>query len=389
MTPIRTTTPIAEDERRKRWRLILGQEAQASLGIRLGGADAEIDRVLRALYGDERKGGLGASAPNVSRWLGDIRTYFPSSVVRVMQKDALDRLGLKQMLLEPEMLEAVEPDVSLVATLVSLGRVIPNKTKETARAVVRRVVEDLEKKLAAPMHQAVKGALSRATRKHRPRLAEIDWDRTIRANLANYDRERKTVIAERLVGHGRRNTALRDIVLCVDQSGSMAPSVVYASIFGAVLATLRAVTTRMVVFDTAVVDLTEDLRDPVDLLFGTQLGGGTDINRALAYCQQRITRPQQTILVLVTDLYEGGDPAEMVKRAATLVQSGVNVVCLLALSDQGTPSYDARHAAAFSALGIPCFACTPDLFPELMAAAIQRRDLGLWAAKHDIPAARA
>ncbi|MFN7975789.1 MAG: VWA domain-containing protein [Acidobacteriota bacterium] len=386
---MRTTTPIAEDERRKRWRLILGQEAQASLGIRLGGADAEIDRVLRALYGDERKGGLGASAPNVSRWLGDIRTYFPSSVVRVMQKDALDRLGLKQMLLEPEMLEAVEPDVSLVATLVSLGRVIPNKTKETARAVVRRVVEDLEKKLAAPMHQAVKGALSRATRKHRPRLAEIDWDRTIRANLANYDRERKTVIAERLVGHGRRNTALRDIVLCVDQSGSMAPSVVYASIFGAVLATLRAVTTRMVVFDTAVVDLTEDLRDPVDLLFGTQLGGGTDINRALAYCQQRITRPQQTILVLVTDLYEGGDPAEMVKRAATLVQSGVNVVCLLALSDQGTPSYDARHAAAFSALGIPCFACTPDLFPELMAAAIQRRDLGLWAAKHDIPAARA
>src|SRR5205085_6190333 len=144
-----------------------------------------------------------------------------------------------------------------------------------------------------------------------------------------------------------------DIVLCVDQSGSMATSVVYAGIFGAVLATLRSISTRMVVFDTEVVDLSDDLQDPVDLLFGVQLGGGTDINRALAYCQQVITRPAQTILVLITDLYEGGNQQEMLRRATELVASGVQVICLLALSDKGTPSFDQGNAAHLAALGIP------------------------------------
>jgi hypothetical protein len=168
----------------------------------------------------------------------------------------------------------------------------------------------------------------------------------------------------------------------------MATSVVYSSIFGAVLASLRTVATRLVVFDTAVVDLTDELRDPVDLLFGTQLGGGTDINRALAYCQSLVTRPIQTILVLISDLYEGGNAPEMLKRAAALVASGVQVVCLLALSDDGAPSYNGAHAAALAGMGIPAFACTPDLFPELMAAAIARQDIGLWAARHDIVTAR-
>jgi Mg-chelatase subunit ChlD len=356
-----------------------------------------MDNVLAALYGADsggarsgrRSAGLGASSPNVARWLGDIRTYFPSSVVRVMQRDALERLNLREMLLQPELLEAVEPDVHLVANLVSLGRVMPARTKETARAVVRRVVEDLERRLRTPLLQAVRGSLNRATRTSRPRHGEIDWDRTIRANLKNYLPERQTIIAERLIGYGHKRSSLRDIILCVDQSGSMATSVVYSGIFGAVLASLRAVTTRMVVFDTAVVDLTDELHDPVDLLFGTQLGGGTDINRALAYCQTLITRPTQTILVLITDLYEGGNAPEMLKRAAALVSSGVQLVCLLALSDDGAPSYDTRNAAALASLGVPAFACTPDLFPDLMAAAISRQDLALWAARHDIVAARA
>jgi Mg-chelatase subunit ChlD len=292
------------------------------------------------------------------------------------------------MLLEPEMLEAVDADVHLVATLLSLSRVIPAKTKDTARRVVRKVVEDLQRKLRDPMVQAVRGSLQKASRSRRPRAAEIDWDRTIRANLRTYMPERRTLVPERLIGYGRKRSSLRDIVLCVDQSGSMATSVVYSSIFGAVLASLRAVTTRMVVFDTAIADLTDELDDPVDLLFGTQLGGGTDINLALSYCQQIITRPLHTILVLITDLYEGGNAEEMVKRAARLVQSGVNVVCLLALNDQGAPSYDQNHAAQFASLGIPSFACSPDLFPDLMAAAIQRRDLSAWAARNDIVAAR-
>jgi Mg-chelatase subunit ChlD len=375
-------------DRLERWRLVLGDAVAPELDVDLSEVALRIDQTLKALYDSERKGGLGASSPNVARWLGDIRTYFPASVVKVMQKDALERLNLRQMLLEPEMLEQVEPDVHLVATLVSLGSVIPARTRDTARQVVRRVVEDVERRLSNPMHQAVRGALSRARRTSRPRPNEIDWDRTIRKNLSRYSPEHRTVIAEQVVGYPRRRSALRDIVLCVDQSGSMAASVVYASIFGAVLASLRSVSTRFVVFDTAVVDLTEQLRDPVDLLFGTQLGGGTDINRALAYCQTILTRPTQSILVLITDLYEGGDPKQMIARAAELKHSGVNVVCLLALNDDGAPAYDHQHAQALASLGIPAFACSPDLFPELIAAAIQKQDIGMWASRRDIVAGR-
>jgi Mg-chelatase subunit ChlD len=254
--------------------------------------------------------------------------------------------------------------------------------------VVRRVVDDLQKRLAEPVRRAVTGSLSRATRNRRPRLAEIDWHRTIRANLHHYDPGSGTVVPETLIGHGRRRSSLRDVILCIDQSGSMATSVVYSSVFGAVLASLRAITTRMIVFDTAVVDLTDELHDPVDLLFGTQLGGGTDINRALAYCQTQISRPAQTVLVLVTDLYEGGNADEMIRRAAAIVASGVRVVCLLALNDTGAPVYDARHAAQLAALGVPTFACTPDRFPDLMAVALQKQDVGSWASREGITLAR-
>ncbi|HET9960126.1 MAG TPA: VWA domain-containing protein [Polyangiaceae bacterium] len=371
-------------DRLERWRLVLGQAAEPELGRELSGQLLGMDRTLEALYDSDRQGGLGASSPNVARWLGDIREYFPASVVKLMQQDALDRLNLRQMLLEPELLGQVEPDVHLVANLLALRSVIPARTKETARQVVRRVVEELERKLKNPMHQAVRGALQRSQRTARPRPNEIDWHRTIHKNLRHYSAEHGSVVAERVVGFARRRAALRDIVLCVDQSGSMATSVVYSSVFGAVLASLRSVSTRFVLFDTAVADLTDNLRDPVDLLFGAQLGGGTDIQRALTYCQQVTLRPAQTILVLITDLYEGGDSQRLLARAAELKTSGVHLICLLALNDQGAPSYDHENARALAALGIPAFACTPDLFPELMAAAIQRQDVTLWAARHNI-----
>jgi Mg-chelatase subunit ChlD len=365
------------------------------MGISLSKDDGVMDRALQSLYGgsgeaqgSDRRGGLGASSPHVSRWLGDIRQYFPSSVVRVMQQDAMERLNLRQLLLEPEMLETVEPDVNLVATLLSLNGVIPAKTKETARLVVRRVVDELMRKLANPLQQAVIGALNRAARNRRPRHNEIDWPRTIRANLKHYQPEYNTVIPATRIGYGRKRSALRDIILCVDQSGSMASSVVYSSIFGAVMASLLAVKTQMVVFDTAVLDLTENLSDPVDLLFGTQLGGGTDINRALAYCQGLVRVPHDTILVLISDLYEGGNQAAMLKRAASLAAAGVQMIALLALSDQGAAFYDHHVAEKFAALGIPSFACTPDLFPDLMAAAIGRQDIGQWAAAREIVTAR-
>ena len=382
-------------ERLRRWRMVLGGPAEEALGA-AEGRDGKMDAALAALYdaGDtdedgrpvQRSGGLGGSAPRVARWLGDIREYFPSTVVQVMQADAIERLDLTRLLMEPEMLAAVEPDVHLVGTLLSLNRVMPDDTREAARQVIRTVVADLEKRIVQQTRAAVTGALNRAARINRPRHADIDWDRTIRANLRHYQARYRTVIPQRLIGYGRRTAAVqRDVVLCVDQSGSMAASVVFSGVFAAVLASIRSLRTSLVVFDTAVVDLTEQLSDPVEVLFGTQLGGGTDINRALAYAQQLITRPRDTILVLVSDLYEGGVREQMLRRVAAMTAAGVQVEVLLALSDEGAPAYDHDNAAALAALGVPAFACTPDAFPELMAAAIQRRDLMTFAARLSNP----
>ncbi|NUO34688.1 MAG: VWA domain-containing protein [Dermatophilaceae bacterium] len=376
-----------ERDRLTRWRLVLGGEESDGIGeaADLDADDLRRDEALSQLYDGERRSGLGASAPKVARWLGDIRGYFPSSVVQVMQADAMDRLGLTQLLLEPELMEAVQPDINLVSTLVGLNRVIPERSRATARAVVRVVTDELEERLRAETAQAVTGALNRAARTRRPRHSDIDWNRTVAANLRHYQPEHRTVVPERLVGYARRAHRIeRRIVLCIDQSGSMAESVVYSSVFGAVLASLRSVETRLVVFDTAVVDLTDELDDPVDVLFGVQLGGGTDINQALAYCEGLIEQPTETILVLISDLYEGGIAEEMVRRASSIVASGATMVALLALSDSGRPGFDANHAAALAAVGVPAFACTPDKFPDLMATAIEKRDITAWAAANDI-----
>ncbi|GAF48364.1 VWA domain-containing protein [Rhodococcus wratislaviensis] len=375
-------------ERLRRWRLLLGNAAEESTGGLASKTDAAMDGALAALYDTSSEGsksrrrgaGLGGSAPKVARWLGDIRTYFPSSVVQVMQKDAIDRLGLTQLLLEPELLDAVEPDVHLVGTLLSLNRVMPETSKATARMVVEKVVREVEERIAQKTRTAVTGALNRSARITNPKYRDIDWNRTIRANLAHYLPEYKTVVPERLLGYGRRSQAVhRDVVLAIDQSGSMASSVVYASVFGAVLASMRALKTSLVVFDTAVVDLTDKLSDPVDVLFGTQLGGGTDINRAIAYSQSVIDRPTESLFVLISDLYEGGIRAEMLRRMAAMKNAGVQVVVLLALSDDGASSFDHDNAAALGGLGIPAFACTPDKFPELLALALERGDIGRWA----------
>jgi Mg-chelatase subunit ChlD len=384
---------LAHDERRRRWRLALGGDDSDGLSER----DVRIDRALGALYergdgsGTKRRGGLGASAPRVSRWLGDIREFFPSPVVQVIQRDAFERLGLKAMLMEPEFLAGLEADIHLVADLIALRAVMPAKAKDTARAVVRKVVDELMAKLAQATAETIRGAVNRARRTTRPRPADIDWPRTIRANLDKYQPDLRTVIPERLIGyrrHAKSRVDLDSVILCVDQSGSMATSVVYSSIFAAVMASLPVIATQLVCFDTTILDLTDELADPVEVLFGVQLGGGTDINAALAYCETKIERPGKTHLVLISDLFEGGDAAAMLGRAEALVASGVNLIVLLALSDDGRPGYDANHAGKLAALGCPVFACTPDMFPDLMAAALRRDDIAAWAAARDIALVR-
>lgn len=389
-------TRVSDAERGRRWRLVLGGVVDDESGGRsqspvtsapLSADDQRLDGALAAIYdqrpagsGRARGGGLGRSAPAVARWLGDIRRYFPSTVVQVMQRDAIDRLDLRQLLFEPELLASVEPDVHLASLLVELNHLLPEDTRATARLVVRQVVDQLTARLAARTRQAALGALARSQRSRRPRPADIDWMHTVQANLAHYQPQYRTVIPERLVGYGRRQRSLaRDVIVAIDQSGSMADSIVYAGVFGSVLASMPALRTHVIAFDTAVTDLTVMAADPVDVLFGVQLGGGTDIAQALGYCQRLVDRPAETVVVVISDLFEGGDVGLLQARAAALVRSGVTLVALVTLSDEGAPAYDHAQVARFAELGIPSLACTPDAFPDLFAAALERRPLGPWA----------
>ena len=389
-----TVARVHEGERLRRWRLLLGagtNEQPDGTGVQLRGDDSRMDAALSALYdapppgarrgrGGSRAGGLAASAPSVARWLGDIRRYFPTGVVQVMQRDAIERLDIQRLLLEPEMLAAIEPDVHLVATLLALQHLLPDTTRATARQVVGKVVAQIQQKLGQPTMQAVTGALARTARTTRPRPADIDWDRTVHANLKNYQPSLGTVIPERLVGYTRLSTGVRrELIIAIDQSASMGDSVVYASVFGAALASIRSLKTHLIAFDTAIADLTEAMTDPVDVLFGVQLGGGTDLSRAMGYCQSLVTRPADTVVILISDLYEGTPGGDYIARIGSMVRSGVRCVALLALSDEGAPAFDHASAQALGALGVPAFACTPHSFPDLIAAAIERRDLTRWA----------
>ncbi|WP_367392488.1 VWA domain-containing protein [Lewinella sp. LCG006] len=364
------------DEHLQKWRLILGAKADPDGEVEMGEKLQGMSNTLDALYDSEKKGGLGNSVPNVNRWLGDIRRYFPRSVVQIMQRDALERLGLNRMLLEPELLAAVEPDVHLVGTLLSLAKILPDRSRETARQLVRQVTQELEKRLRQPLLQAIRGSLHRAARTRRPRPGDIDWRQTILKNLKHYQPKYKSIIPAELRGYARRQQQLRHLILLIDQSGSMAESVVHAGVLSCIMASLRSIQTQVIAFDTNVVDLTEHLTDPVDLLFATQLGGGTDINRALTYVEPLVSRPRDTIIVLLSDLFEGGNISEMFRRIARLQATGLQFICLLALSDEGAGAYDHGHAQQLGQMGIPTFAATPDQFPEIMAAAIQRESLG-------------
>lgn len=385
-----------------RWRLILGEAAQGKLeelagseALQLTEEEAIMDAALAAIYDDTeasssgggsgrgsgsasgRGAGGGRGSVNLSRWLGDVRSLFAEDVVSIIQNDAIERRGWKQLLFEPELLASVKPDIQMVGTLMALKGKIPERTKETARLLVKAVVDDLMARLQEDMRRAVTGALNKRQHTPLPSLSGLDWKRTIQRNLKHYDRERNILIPEKFYyfDRARRNKEWT-VILDIDQSGSMAESVIWASVTGAIFASMPALDTRVVVFDTEVVDLTEQCADdPVDMLFGVQLGGGTDINKSVAYCESFIEEPKKTLFILVTDLYEGGNQAALVRRMREMRESGVHTLCLLSLSDSGRPFYDERLARQLSRDGTPCFACTPGMLPELVAGALQGRDM--------------
>ena len=385
-----------DDAQLRRWRLILGKDSQEQLanfaagGLMLSGDQLLMDEALAAIY-DETEGsqaagrgaGHGKSAPNLAKWLGDVRTYFTEDVVTVIQQDAIERKGMTQLLFEPEMLKNVQPNVQLVGTLMSLRGQIPERTKETARMVVRAVVEEIKLALEQKIRQAVHGALNRNEHSPIPHVSSIDWKWTIGRNLKNYNAELGRIIPERVYFYSRaQRTNNWTVIVDMDQSGSMAESVVYGAVVGSIFASLPALKTHVVAFDTEVVDLTEQCGDdPVDMLFGVQLGGGTDINQSVAYCEQFVAEPAETLFILLTDLYEGGNEAQLVRRMREMVDSGVRVLCLLALSDSGIPSYDKTLAKKLANLGIPCFGCTPQKLPELVEGALRGSDLQALASR--------
>lgn len=392
-----------DQEQLNRWRLILGAASEEKLqsfgtgGLMLDEESRLMDEALAAIYDDtsvsssdavadaggSRKAGLGASSPKLAKWLGDIRTFFPPDVVSVIQADAIERKGLKQLLFEPELLSQVKPDIQMVATLMALKGKIPEKTKETARQLVKAVVDDIVKRLSQDLRRAVTGALNRRQHSPLPSATGLDWNTTIRKNLKHYDKERGLLLPEKVYFFDRaRRSKEWTVILDIDQSGSMAGSVIYASIIGSIFASMPALDTRVVAFDTEVVDLSEQCaEDPVDMLFGIQLGGGTDINKSISYCSSFITEPKKTLFILVSDLYEGGNRTEMMQRLTDMHQAGVKTICLLALSDQGVPSYDEAVAKKLSQSGIPCFGCSPDKLPELIEGALKGHDLSVLAEK--------
>jgi Mg-chelatase subunit ChlD len=380
-----------------RWRLVLGPLGGAGSGAaRAGGGGGDpiweeaeaalaadptlqgMDEALDFLYGDgveedgrRRGGGLGESNPYVPTWLGDIRRYFPREVVAFMEREAIDRLGLKELLLEPETLQTLEKDVNLVATILAFKHLMPEVTRQTARQVVAEIVEELRRRLENQVRQSLLGALRRDRHSPLKVARNLDVRRTVREGLRHYQPALGKVIPERVYFYAnqRRYHEWR-VIMLVDQSGSMGQSVVYAGIIGAVFASLPALDTRLVFWDTRVFDVSDQLSDPVELLFGLQAGGGTDGARALRYGASLISEPEKTLLIYLSDLYEGAGEAGLLREMAALKESRARVLCVLALNDSGRASFDRDVARKVAALGIPTFAATPDKLVEAVEQAL-------------------
>lgn len=377
-----------------RWRLCLGRRSDGAtaygrtfpgLGLDIAGGRivvpgwsldgrdlVDMDAALEFIYGEtERSASLAGSnpylPPELPVWLANLRRFFRKDVVAVVQKDAIERKGLQELLFEKETLPYLEKNVELVATLLAAKDLIPAKAKQMARDVVQEIVDRLMEELRNEVRQVLLGALTRTRHSPLPVYRNIDWRRTIRANLKNYDAAEARIIPERIYfwGNQKRFHEWR-IILAVDQSGSMGTSVVYSSVMAAIFASLPVIETNLIFFDTEVADMSDRLADPVDVIFGAQLGGGTDIGKAVTYAAGLVTEPDKTIFLLISDLYEGGLSSRILSQLAELKESKVKVVCLLALTDKGAPAFNRSLAARIRDLDIPAFACTPRKLVDVM-----------------------
>ena len=381
------------NDRLRRWRLILGSEAQKRMegmgdGPDLSQEDLMMDTALDAIYNRDMKfgfgggAGKGASSPQISRWLGDVRTLFDKDIVKIIQSDAMERCGLKQLIFEPELLENIEPDMHMASMILTLKDQIPKKSKENAREFIRKIVEQINALLETDLKRAVTASINRKLHSPIPSASALDFQTTIRKGIKDYNTKLKKIIPQKYYFFERSATTAANkytVILDIDQSGSMGESVIYSSIMSCILASMSAIKTKVVAFDTNIVDLSEKCEDPIDLLFGFTLGGGTDIEKSIKYCTKYIENPKKTIFFLISDLEEGGNRAGLLRRLTQMKEDSVIVICLLAISDSGKPYYDANMAQRIANNGIPCFAAAPQMLPRLLEKAMKNEDMSEFA----------
>jgi len=381
------------NDRLRRWRLILGSEAQKRMegmgdGPYLSQEDLMMDTALDAIYNRDMKfgfgggAGKGASSPQISRWLGDVRTLFDKDIVKIIQSDAMERCGLKQLIFEPELLENIEPDMHMASMILTLKDQIPKQSKENAREFIRKIVEQINALLETDLKRAVTASINRKLHSPIPSASALDFQTTIRKGIKDYNTKLKKIIPQKYYFFERSATTAANkytVILDIDQSGSMGESVIYSSIMSCILASMSAIKTKVVAFDTNIVDLSEKCEDPIDLLFGFTLGGGTDIEKSIKYCTKYIENPKKTIFFLISDLEEGGNRAGLLRRLTQMKEDGVIVICLLAISDSGKPYYDANMVQRIANNGIPCFAAAPQMLPRLLEKAMKNEDMSEFA----------
>lgn len=305
----------------QRWRLILGQESQSRMSkmnmIPLSEEQMLMDAALASIYNKSENGGFGSggkggsghgpSNPQISRWLGDVRSLFDKEIVKIIQNDAMNRCRLKQLIFEPELLENIEPDINLASTILTLKEMIPKRSKDSVRAFIKKIVEQINKQLEQEIRRAVTAALNKRAHSPIPSASALDYKMTISRNLKHWSPELKRIVPEHFYffDRGAKTAANKwTVILDIDQSGSMGESVIYSSVVSCIFASMNSLKTRVVAFDTNIVDLTDKCSDPVDLLYGFQLGGGTDIDKSVQYCSRFIENPKKTLFFLISDLME-------------------------------------------------------------------------------------
>lgn len=381
--PIEQAPP--PEELRRRWRLILGDQAETAAGAPgapLSPADLEIDQALGFLFDREyerdpdtyrdRTGGGGRSRLTTPRWLSNLRSLFPRSTAETLMRLALDRYGLTGVLADETLVETIEPDIPLLRALLATKGVVPGSVLGAVRRLVRRVADQLAERLRVQVLSCFTGARNRAQRSRTAVAKNFDPWTTIRRNLKHYQTESQSLVIERAYFHSRlQRRSPWDLLLVVDQSGSMADSVIHSAVLAGIFCSLPMLRSRLVLFDTAVVDLTEHASDPVEVLMRVQLGGGTDIAGALEYAASWVRNPRRTLLVLVSDFFEGGSPDDLYASAGRLVESGVTCLGLAALDERAEPAFERMVAGRLARLGFEIAAMTPDRLAEWVARIVR------------------